>query len=45
MNGSGKLKDADYGSPPASMSTDDGFGSLKQGCTEEATQTFDLLLH
>ena len=25
MNGSGKGKDADYGSPPACLPTDDGF--------------------
>ncbi|XP_041796652.1 T-box transcription factor TBX1 [Chelmon rostratus] len=31
MNGSGKLKDADYGSPPASLSTNDGLVPLKQG--------------
>lgn len=45
MNGSGKPKDADYGSPPVSLSTDDGLGSLKQGCTEETTQTCGLLIH
>lgn len=45
MNGSGKLKDADYGSPPASLSTNDGLVPLKQGCTEETTQTCGLLIH
>ncbi len=28
MNGSVEPKDADYGSPPASLTPDDGFGRL-----------------
>ncbi len=45
MSGSGKGKDAGYGSPPVNLSTDDGFGRLTRGCAEKTTQARGLLMH
>lgn len=45
MSGSGQLKDADYGSPPASLPTDDGSGRLTRGCAEKTTRACGLLMH
>lgn len=41
----GQLKDADYGSPPASLPTNDGSGRLTRGCSEKTTQACGLLMH